>query len=230
MQAPAIHTGQASSLNRIPVRVEVFGFEDWTRIAPRWAELNLACQGSVFLSPEWIGVWLEVFGRELGTEILLVEESGILIGACLASRFRGGLRWLPLRRLSLNASGEARMHTTYAEYNDLLCRPGSESIVRQALIAHLDEMEWDELMIEGFVPDDSYRTICDRFSGLERSEVKHPSYFVDLAAIRASNATYESALRGKTRKHLRQHPLFRRSRSVEADCCARRRRWPGDVR
>jgi len=179
--------------------------EDWVHVGPRWAELSAACDGSVFLSAEWVGVWLEIFGKAMGTEILLVEEGSNLIGACLISHYKGGLAWLPLRRVSLNASGEAHTETTYVEYNDILCRPGSETAVRRALIGRISQMEWDELRLEGFIPEGCYEAICEAFKGLQRTEIKHPSYYVDLAAIRRSAGTYDSALRGATRKHLRQN-------------------------
>jgi CelD/BcsL family acetyltransferase involved in cellulose biosynthesis len=107
--------------------------------------------------------------------------------------------------MSLNASGESSSDTTYIEFNDLLCRAGWENKVAEALAEHIRDQKWDELVLAGFSRGAAYETLRTAFGGLVCEEVEHPCHYVDLAEIRRCGKTYDTVLKGRSRKHLRQN-------------------------
>jgi CelD/BcsL family acetyltransferase involved in cellulose biosynthesis len=184
---------------------DVHRSEDWQSVAQQWAALAQACGASFFQSAEWVGVWLETFGALLDTRILVFHSGSETVGACLVTERRAGPSFLPLSRVSLNAAGESAAETTYIEYNDLLALPEFLPAVAAALARFLKRQEWEELALDGFVDGPGYRALRAQFSGLELSEVRQPSYYVDLAAIRREDGDFEGALKSHFRKHLRQN-------------------------
>ncbi len=110
-----------------------------------------------------------------------------------------------MRRVTLNASGEPAEDTTYVEFNNLLSRPGWEVPAAQALVDYLLQQEWDELALEGFLDGPVLETLTRGLSSCERREICHPSYYVDLAALRLAGSAYETVLKSSNRKHLKQN-------------------------
>ncbi|HYZ85190.1 MAG TPA: GNAT family N-acetyltransferase [Bryobacteraceae bacterium] len=154
---------------------------------------------------DWTTVWLETFGAELSPRILIFEANGRAVGACVLSKSNVGLKLLPIRRLSLNAAGESMLDTTYIEFNDLLCAPGWNDPICLAIASYLEREHWDELALPGFKDGAALKRLRVNFASLDYTEVRHPSYYVDLAAIRESGSSFESVLKSSNRKHLRQN-------------------------
>jgi hypothetical protein len=178
----------------------------WPQVAPIWSELVKACPHcSVFLTESWIVTWLENFGPQLNPSILVFESGGQTVGACLLVTDKWNLAVFPVKRISLNASGESAADTTYSEFNDLLCRRGWDRPVAKALFEHLMQQNFDEIALDGFSLGIAYDTLKNAFSDLDQEELSHPSYYVDLAAIRSSGKAYELTLGRSHRKHLRQN-------------------------
>lgn len=187
------------------VETRIHSFDEWPRIAPVWARLfESSHRFSFFLSPEWVDTWMSVFGESLRPSILLFEGEGEIQGACLLVESR--LRYGPLavRRVSLNTTGEQAGEATYPEFNQVLCREGWEGAVWDALAGYVSRRKWDQLTLDGFLAEESYRAIADRFGDLKKVEERRPSPYVDLAAIRHAKATYESALASNTRWQVRR--------------------------
>lgn len=178
---------------------------EWPAVSAYWRELVEAADASFFLSEPWIETWLEVFGAEVDTRFLIFENGSTVVGIAMLTASRRGLLVLPIRRLSLNATGEGPADTTYLEYNTLLCRPGYEAEVIEGLLSHLKELQWDEFALDGVVDGPLLESCRHFFSQLDCEESRHPSYFVDLAALRQSGEKYETVLKSSHRKHLRQN-------------------------
>ena len=219
----SILTSAATLENSIDV--QQYSAEQWPLVEPLWSELVIAATPSYFLSSSWMKLWLEVYGRSLDSKILVFEASGTPVAACVVSSAKSSLTRLALRRITLNASGEPSADTTYVEFNNLLSRPGWEVPAAEALVDYLLKQEWDELALEGFLDGSVLETLTRGLSFCERQETCHPSYYVDLAAIRSAGVAYETVLKSSNRKHLKQNlryyseigPLqFSRAEDVQA--------------
>jgi Acetyltransferase (GNAT) domain len=178
---------------------------EWPRLAPAWAELALASQSSFFLSEPWVGTWLDVFGAGMGVAVHFFENADGPVGACLLPD-SGHMRSLnPLRRISLNASGEEDWGSTYIEFNNLLCRPGWEKPVAAKLAECLEGKAWDEFALDGMTPGAAYDELKRLLVSCDLEETWRPSPWVDLNALRRSGVAYELSLSAHRRKLLRQN-------------------------
>lgn len=186
--------------------ISIHPWSAWQQLAPIWSEL-VAASGccSFSLSETWVETWLQVFGPQLQPSVLIFESDRRAVGACLLANAKTMHGFLRIKRLSLNASGEASADTTYSEYNDILCLPGWESAVTEALFEELSSRKWDEIALDGFSDGPAYRSLKEKFVGFECEEVQHPSYYVDLVSIRESGIDFDMSLGKTSRKHLRQN-------------------------
>jgi len=172
---------------------------NWPQFAPRWEKLAESAESSIFLSPLWIETWLETFGDVVDASLVSFRSAGHDVGACLVVRSAPSLMQ-PLRKVSLNASGEPSADTLYVELNDILCRPGWQGETASALAEYLMKQSWDECKLDGFCSGTAYDVLKLQFAGLEIEEQWQASYHVDLAALRTAGLSYSKALgpgRGK---------------------------------
>jgi len=179
----------------------------WKQVAPIWSEVFAESECCSFsLSETWVETWLEIFGAQLQPSILIFfENGGHPVGACLLANAKTSHGFIGIKRLSLNASGEPGADTTYAEYNDILSKPGWESAVAEAVHKELAHRKWDEVSLDGFSDGPAYQKLKDKFAGLECEEIQNPSYYVDLEQIRLSGSAFDMSLGKTNRKHLRQN-------------------------
>jgi CelD/BcsL family acetyltransferase involved in cellulose biosynthesis len=193
-------------VNAGPLRVSAHSVAEWPRVVSIWDQLfHEAWKPSVFLSAAWTGTWLETYGDKLHPLILIFEHKEQVVGACLLVESRGRHGIVRTRRLSLNASGEDASESTYIEYNGVLSISGWETAVGDALARDIAARRWDELSLDGISGGPALCALEREFSGLQQIERQQPCYFVDLAALRLSGSTYESALRSHYRKSLRRN-------------------------
>jgi hypothetical protein len=187
--------------------LEVFQWHEWPLANNRWAELaDSVAHCSFFLTPVWVETWLAVFGQSVDAAILIFENAGWPVGACLVTNAKNGRHWDPVTGVALNTTGELSADTTYTEFNDILCREGFEGSVTQKLFEYLNQRRWDELQLNGFIPGVGYRGLKSVAAPhCECREDVQPSYYVDLAAVQESGLPYEKMLSPKCRKHLRQN-------------------------
>ncbi len=204
----ASHRDDPAAALDCEIKVVVRDGSDWAKIRPVWSELVEASSCSFFLTTEWIETWLEVFGSRMDLSILIVEKRGQAIGACLVVTRRPAGGFLSMRRMSMNASGEPAVDTTYVEFNDILSRTGWEGPAADAVIEFLKNQHWDELALDGFTLGPAYQGFKAAFPSLLTGETLHSCHYVDLAALRQSGKAYESVLKGKALKHLRQNRRY----------------------
>jgi CelD/BcsL family acetyltransferase involved in cellulose biosynthesis len=187
------------------LRRTVYSAAQWPRVAAQWSRLFRAdSRYSFFLSEAWVEVWIQVFAAKLDISIVLFEDADEPVGVCLLVKTKPRHAMIPLRRISLNAAGEDSADTTYIEFNNLLCRPGWEESIAPNLAEYVNSQQWDELALDGFLPGPAYDALKRAFAQYDLEESWHPSYYVDLAALRRSAITYEMALSSHRRKILRQ--------------------------
>ncbi|HLH37711.1 MAG TPA: GNAT family N-acetyltransferase [Bryobacteraceae bacterium] len=189
----------------------------WPELRALWSEL--AAPRSIFLSAEWIGTWLEIFGESLRPRLVTFEAAGEPVGVCMITKARPNAAYRIVRRLSINGCGEPTGDTVYSERNDLVCRAGWELPVAASLAHFLEAEDWEEVSLDGFIPGIAYEALKRAFpDGAE--EMKRNS-FVDLEEIRASGSTYEARLTPGARKHV-QRSLRYQSESGELRVSAAR--------
>jgi CelD/BcsL family acetyltransferase involved in cellulose biosynthesis len=194
--------GSSAACGRI--EVSVYPATDWPRVAPWWTELSRSSPySSAFLSTHWTGAWLEAFADLLPVEILVFDAGGSAVGACLlvaSSERRGPFR---VRRIYLNTSGGPAADRSTMEFNNLVCRPGFEQKIAQALGAHLRSRQWEEFAIEGICPGPLLSWLqTDSFSEFPASITTLASSYVDLDRLRRSGLPYESSISANTREQL----------------------------
>ncbi len=180
----------------------IYSRNDWSRIASDWEHLSLQSGASFFLSNAWVETWLEIFGEQLDPEILLFKREGQAVGACLLVRRLFWRKFVPLRRVFLNCTGEDEADSTYVEYNRLMCLPGHEDAVAQALREHLQQGAWDELLLAGLELGHATESLQHGAYRLESTQ--ELCWYIDLAALRNSNASYDSAISANSRQQIRR--------------------------
>lgn len=156
------------------------------------------------MTEPWVDTWLAIFGSRLDASIVLFENGDGPVAACLLVKTRQNHAFIPILRISLNASGEDVGDTTYIEYNHLLCRSGWERAMAAALSEFLIPQQWDEFALDGFCLGPHYDALQHAFRCFDLDDTCHPSYYVDLAALRTSGKPYQMILSGHRRKLLRQ--------------------------
>jgi hypothetical protein len=179
---------------------------DWPAISGVWDSLSQRCpQRSIFVAKKWVETWLNVYGRDLDVTPLVFEASHGTVGACLLTRGHRRLGVLPLRRVSLNASGEDPRDTTYIEFNALLCEGGWEEAVAAKLAGLLQRESWDEFALDGFQDGLAYEALKRHFTGLTLCEEWRNSYYVNLASLRREGKSFQSCFSSHRGKLLRQN-------------------------
>ena len=170
----------------------------WADVAPTWQALASACGASLFVSNAWVASWLEAFGEQLDPLILQFHDQHTVVGACVMVRRLAWRKVVPVRRWHLNCAGEAEIDDTAIEYNRIVCLPGRERDVADALQAWVSRLRWDELVLDAV--DELPFTI----DGTRTDVTTRPSYFVNLDTLRAQGATYDSLLSSNTRQQVRR--------------------------
>lgn len=181
-------------------------------LAPVWEQLlGEAAQPSIFLTVPWMETWLATFADAVSPSLVVFRAGQIVAGAAVVVKSAASLA-RPLRRMSLNASGEGAADSTYIEFNSLLARRDWETQASNEFARYVLEQPWDELALDGFCPGPSYDALKRQLSGVAIEEIWRPSYYVDLAALRAAGSRYETALGSRQRKHLHQNLRYHAAR------------------
>ncbi|MBV8759640.1 MAG: GNAT family N-acetyltransferase [Deltaproteobacteria bacterium] len=163
------------------------------RAAATWRDLEARSPSSYFLSPAWVETWLASLPEDAMPHLAVTRDRS---AACWLGRRevrRHGV--LGSRAIFLNTTGFDRYDEVCIEHNKIL---GNGA----ALVAALPK-DWDELFLpavdDAAVPDlgalRGYRVHIDRES---------VAPFVDLDAVRASEAGYLSLLGSNTRNQVRR--------------------------
>src|SRR5579859_6571913 len=188
------------------ITISVHDARDWPTLAPIWSELaHNSPYSSFYLSPEWMTAWLDVFAAHVPFQLLAFEEQGRTVAVCLLTcmlESRGPFRVL---RMYLNTGGEPVAERTLMEFNNILCLPGKEEAVAEALGIYVRGLAWDEFAIGGVCPGiilDSLQTKA--FSGVRPKINLRSTFFVDLDTLRGSGLAYLDSLSSNTRCQIRR--------------------------
>jgi CelD/BcsL family acetyltransferase involved in cellulose biosynthesis len=191
--------------------------EEWSAIRPVWEQLVENCPAATFfLTCEWVDAWLETFAESLAPQILVFRDKTTPVGACLLVRRKHYYGFVPVDRIHLNTAGEDPEDSPWIEFNNLLCLDGREQEVASALCAHVSALQPDEVLFDGFCSGPALEALRSTFSCLRHASDVRVNYYVQLDALRARKATYESALGQKTRYRLRQNYKMYGDIAVEA--------------
>jgi hypothetical protein len=194
-----ISTSRGFQVDRLP-------FTSWAKVQQHWKILSAQLSPpSVFLSSEWTGTWIEVYGQQLRPEIIVFRDGNTIVGMCLL--VAKTLRYGPftVRVLHINAAGEDEADGTCIEYNGILALPEYEAAVAMGLGKLVDDSKWDELRCDGFQPGLALDALDDTLVGMRRIDSVRPSRYVDLCAVRDSGKDYLATLGATTRSHIRQY-------------------------
>ena len=207
------------------IQTAIHSLAEWSAFAPVWEQLLEEDAGySVFLTVPWIETWFETFGDVLDISLLVFGAAHQPEGAGLVVASRASLS-RPLRRMSINASGERNADTTYVEFNDVLSRQGWESAVGQALARYVLQQPWEEFALDGFCPGPCLDEMKRLLSGAQAEEIWRPSYYIDLDALRVTGDPYLNVLGPRHRKHLPQNLRYHAEHGELFLKAASRRPW-----
>lgn len=169
-----------------------------------WQALEKLARPGVFLSWQWISVWLSVYQPEF--KILKVTDQGQIIGLGLvteSSERRHGL--LASRCLRLHQTGRPSQDQIWIEYNGFLAKTGSELLVAAACVDYVTRLRagWDEFVI-GAVDADYARALAKASALTPHIRWEAPCFGVDLAELRSRGQAYLDSLSGNTRHQIRR--------------------------
>lgn len=191
------------------------GSPDSTQLADDWKALERLSKPSVYLSWQWMGVWLSVYQPRFS--VLRVTDCGKLIGLGLVTESterRHGI--LVSRCLRLHQTGYRSEDQICIEYNGFLAEKDREIEVGQAAIEYLKQSRanWDEIVI-GAVESDYVQKLAKASALASHIRWESPSYGVDLRYLRFGNQAYLATLSRNTRHQIRRtHRLYEGSGSV----------------
>ena len=187
------------------LRLAVVPWTQWHHVEPEWRQLWLrSTPKSMFMSPEWVSVWLEVFGRELAPQFVLIRNGESVVGCCSLVRKREYALGLPLDRLYLNTAGERVEADLCTEYNEFLCHPSYAHRAVTALVQYMSHQRWDELVINGAAQNRSLTLLRSQWNPRRERMTTKQACYVDLDVIRASGQTYLEHLSANTREQIRR--------------------------
>ncbi|WP_199456950.1 MULTISPECIES: GNAT family N-acetyltransferase [unclassified Marinobacter] len=177
---------------------------DLVVLSTEWRELEKQANNTVFLSWEWIGVWLSVYQPD--AKVIRVTDRGRLVGLGILSRSverRHGL--LYSRCLNLHQTGRDAEDQIWIEYNGFLAARGYEASVAVACLNHLlrSEPDWDEFII-GAAGADYVDSLSEATGLVEHVRWEAPSFGVDLASLRSKGQSYLGSLSGNSRHQIRR--------------------------
>jgi CelD/BcsL family acetyltransferase involved in cellulose biosynthesis len=188
------------------LKVSIYNADDWHKVADQWATLEtLSPYRSFYLSADWITAWLKVFGKSVQPRIVIFEEGRQTVGACLLTQSVERSGPFQVRRVGLNTGGEPVEERTLVEFNNILCRPGKENAVAQALGKYLQSLAWDEFAISGM-------SAGKMLTALQTNAFpKHPAlvtvrstFYIDLDELRQKEVRYLDTLSSNTRSQIRR--------------------------
>ncbi|GGE61489.1 hypothetical protein GCM10011533_12500 [Streptosporangium jomthongense] len=173
-------------------------------LANDWKTLEALAQPSVFLSWQWIGVWLSVYRPECS--VIRVRDRGKLVGLGLVTESSERRhRVLVSRCLRLHQTGCPAEDQICIEYNGFLAEKDREAEVGKSAIEYLKQSGtgWDEIVI-GAVEADYAQELAQASGLVSHIRWESPSYGVDLRSLRSGDQAYLDTLSRNTRHQIRR--------------------------
>ena len=170
--------------------------EDFASLSAEWEELNRHSGGGVFATPAWLGAWWSSCASAEELHLLSVRGGGELIGVA------------PLMR-----SGDAITfvgRSDVCDHHEITMASGRERPVLQALVEHLDTLDWSSLRLEG-IPEGSATLEGLPPAASERGwKVEEP--FDEESPSRSLNGDWDAYLSGLPKKD--RHEIRRKLRRL----------------
>lgn len=191
------------------IEVQRTGLNDVAALKQEWLALEGRADTNVFLSWQWIGVWLEVYQPAI--QVLRVFEADQLIGLGLVVEVKERRHSVLVSQcLRLHQTGHQHLDQIWIEYNGFLAEAGREAEVAAACMSYLSAHwgGWDEFVVGAIEQGEAER--FSRMSGLDlHIRWEAPCYGVDLDMMRTRGQQYLDTLSRNTRYQIRRaHRLY----------------------
>lgn len=189
------------------IRAELVAVDAYPGLAVDWIRLESRSEASPFTSWSWVSTWLALLPATCRPLVFRASDETGVFALCLLVRApeRGMGRLFGSHSLLLQETGDAGVDQVTIEYAGLLVRTGAETAGYKALfeaIGHLGR-GWRRLRISATAHADAI--VSALRSGLDAASIDaRPSYFVDLAALRAAGCSYHASLGANIRGSLNQ--------------------------
>lgn len=184
---------------------ELIPLDDYADLGTDWRRLEETADGSPFLAWPWVDVWLKHLPRETSPIVFRArDEAGIAALAMLVDARERGVRRLLGRSTLMQETGDRRIDAITIEYAGLLARCGCTRACYRALFDTLAaKPSWYRLRISATTHANAIAAaIPDNLRAFSMRE--RPSYFVDLADVRAGGGDYLARIGSNTRSGLRR--------------------------
>jgi hypothetical protein len=168
----------------------------------------------------WTVAWLEQYADAVPHRFVIGEREGRPVAAALLTRAAGGNGGRArIRRLHVGTAGEPSGEGIYVERNGLLAHVADRPLLARAIVDAANEQRgWDELLVDGFVPEHAAAVAAVEPRMRLRVE---PSPCCDLGPVIRGEAQVPDLLGSGPRSHVRQ--TLRTFGSLELE-------WPEDRR
>ena len=187
------------------VRFEIAGFSNLDDLQQVWLDLEARAAPHVFLSWDWIGCWLREAGLQ-PTVIIGRDGATVVLLGVLTPTTRRDVLPISLHGLHLHMTGDPRQDVITTEYNGFLVERGYTGGIECEAVAFLldgvvvDGRRRDELHLKNVVAGDVAIVAASGFAF--REVQRKPSWYVDLAALRADGRQYLDSLSANTRQQI----------------------------
>jgi hypothetical protein len=169
-----------------------------------WSDLYKASpEATVFVSPQWVQTWLDVYGRPFsGQWLRWTTTDGRTVGGVLVLWRTVWCKGVPLRTCTLNASGHTHGRSPETEFNQVLHLPEFAEAISADLAGYLQQQRWDRVQLSGYEQTPFFESLVGKLNCVElETEVKRAPY-VDLDNLQ--HQSYENSLNSKARLQVRQ--------------------------
>lgn len=168
-----------------------------------WGPLyDASCNRSIFLSEAWIQNWLDIYGADFEVQWIHWTSGEMVVGGCLLLRRTISVRFVKLRTLYVNATGDAKFRTPLAEFNDILHLPGFEEEIAADFAQVVRSMSWSRLLLSGYLDQSLLRRCIPGLPACRVEREVRVAPFVDLRAIH--DEPFEASLSGNARYQIRR--------------------------
>lgn len=206
MAIPVATHGRAPQRIENGIEIEAHEWGAWPQLASAWSSVVGASEHpTFFVTNDAVETWLEVYGESLRPSIVVFRDGEDVVGACLLVRRTERVGPFFVRRVYLNTAGEDDADSVCVELNQLLCRPGYEASVAEALREHLDDQPWDELVAPGMSDFPSLQALRVAFADCAVRDNAKLNHVVDLETVRGSGDDFVAKLSSRERTRYRQN-------------------------
>lgn len=168
-----------------------------------WGPLyEASCNRSIFLSQAWTQNWLDIYGADFEVDWIHWTSGKEVVGGCLLLRRTIAVRFVRLRTLYVNATGDARVRTPLAEFNDILHLRGFEEEIGADFAQIVRNMSWSRLKLSGYLEQSLLGRCIPELPACRIEREVRVAPFADLIAL--GDEPFEASLSGNARYQIRR--------------------------